>query len=113
MMMLGVLSIAASPEMGERLRQGTLLAVLDAFDRKIQRENFIDILGTALNLDGYAARLILLDNMHQLFKDKDLTPERFAEAQEGLIKLVDDARMKLYRHMQLVAACPAGDTPVH
>lgn len=111
--LLDVLSVPAGVLTVERLQSGALMSVVDAFDRRIMRYPFIDLVQAAMVLNNQLGRLTLVAAIAEEVKNKTVTPEKLAEAIVGLTERAEIQRLKVLKLMQLVAACPTSEDNVH
>lgn len=95
------------PGTAHRLCQGVMLSLLNSWDRKITRENFYDLLTTALKVQSAAVQMIVINNILK----KVTTPEGFGEkdviaALDALHDLGNQELTKLAGLHDLVTQCP-------
>lgn len=103
---LSLLSAPVGPHAVARLQAGAVQALVDLYDRKCTREEFINLASPCLALYGSAAKLWLLHNIHEVHVTGDLDEARFKLADEGLADLVrvqSEAVIDIVKRLQL---CP-------
>lgn len=112
-MIVGVLDIPTEPEATAQLQSGSVLAIVDGFDRQLQRAEFIRIVTEAVALHGLVGRLESLSMILRLIEQDKLDAKRVREAVHSLTISADHHRMELKKHMELVAQCPWDDDAKH
>jgi hypothetical protein len=112
-LMLTTLVTPLSADDVERLQYGAMMSVVDAFDRKIKREPFCDIVAAALSLHSHLARLHLAMSIEALQKVGKLDEKKMSDATRILAEDGELQRRKLFKLMELVVACPRSDDAVH
>jgi hypothetical protein len=108
-----LLRAAASPDNVARLQTGAVQALIDLYDRKVTREEFLHSAAPCLTLYGSAAKLWLLENIHGVYAEGALDQERFTQAARGLEDLIRkqaESVIDIVRRMQL---CPTSEDRVH
>lgn len=110
-MILDILDVPVSLEMAERLQSGALMSVLDAYDRKILRDPFTDIVAAALTLNQQLGRASLAQAVHNLIKSDGLTEEKVTATIKHYLERAEEQKAKIIKIMELVVQCPKkGDT---
>ena len=102
-----------SPENIDKIRSGAVLSVIDAFDRRITRVQFLDILATALPLYDWLGSLQTVQRVDSINKKQKLTEESLAEAVAEYCSRSDAVRLTLLRCMRGVVACAPSDASIH
>lgn len=103
---LNMLDAPASLAAVEPLRTGAILALVNGFDRKIQRDPFSLLVSSAVELHTNLGHLVLLDRMNTLNRQQQLTAEKFNEALINTIATCETGRLSLLHQMKLIAQCP-------
>ena len=111
--LMETLNVPATLTVIERLQSGSILALVDGFDRQIKREPFINLTGAAFSLHGHLGRLHIVARINELSKQGKLTPERLNDAEIQLIDFCENERQALRGLAALVVQCPTSATPVH
>ena len=91
---------------------GSMLSVLDAFDRGIERYHFGEALATAFALAGSMARMDTVLSMQHLFKNGTLTEEKFFEAVKSLTDFATMNKIKLKEQVEQIKLCPQHGDPI-
>lgn len=112
-MILGILDAPPSSETAVSLQTGSLLAILDGFDRQIKREEFVNMSNEAIGLHNACARLDSLASMLRLLKEGKLDETLLNRAVTNLSKMAEKHRSALQKQMELVAQCPWDDDAKH
>lgn len=95
------------------VRMGTLCSVIDAFDRKLLRDPYVELVGDAMNLHSCSGRLEILYGVRQLFKDGKFEEKFITDSIEHIEKRGDTFRASLVAKMRKVAECRNDTDPVH
>jgi hypothetical protein len=113
--LLDALDNIATPRSAFNLQAGAQLSILDAFDRGIDREAFIDILKDAMLLHDYTSRLSLVAHLKAQCEQtgRGVGVEDFSEAVQEVTAVCESHRAKLIRHMELVVQCPCDFDTLH
>jgi hypothetical protein len=94
-----------------RIQAGAVQTILDLYDRKTTREEFIKLCSPCIALYGQMAKLWMLHNMKHLYLNGDITEERLDHAvvgMEGIITTQIETVIGIVRRLQ---ECPdTGDT---
>lgn len=96
-----------------RVLAGAIWSLLDAYDRKLLREKFEEIVDSSIRITQLLARYGLSQIMVQMHENGHLTPEKLAEASKDLMERAEKERQKLLNKMKLVVQCPGGEDPIH
>ena len=100
--MLGTEPVAAS---AEYLRTAALMIIIDAYDRKIEREEFITAAKSAVQLIEMMGRLESVTGVHASFTSQHLTAERLEEAIRVLTSNAETNRVSLAHFMERLIQC--------
>jgi hypothetical protein len=103
---LAALDVPASVGTVDRLQTAAMLAIVDGFDRKIQRDPFILLTASGLGLHTNMGRLHLINRVIELHKTQKLTPEKLTEADIELLAVCEAERIGLLNKSRLVSQCP-------
>lgn len=94
-----------------RLQTGAIMAMIDAYDRKVDRDSFILCISYAMGLHTIASKRLLVTHLHELFRDDTLTDAQFCVAEAELNKMADTKLGELIEFVTKLAQCPvAGDS---
>lgn len=105
---LDALDNISTPGAAQNLQAGAQLSILDAFDRGINRDAFIDILKEAMLLHTFTSRLSMVAHMKAIV-DKRSAPvstDELTEAVHEVTALCEQHRTSLIKQMDLVVQCP-------
>ncbi len=97
----------------DRLQTASLMAIVDAFDRKVTRDNFVMIAATAMTLGQVMARLGILKSTEGFFNGGDLNTAMFDQATKGLMAMAATQHAVLERQVSVLVQCPNDKDPVH
>lgn len=106
LMILNALEAKSGPASVQRLQTGALMSVIDAFDRRIQRPEFCQIVYSAMALHSHLARIHLGMAVETLIKQDLMDSKKIEEALRILTGDAESERISLYKQMELVVQCP-------
>lgn len=110
---LELLSVPVSPATIAALQAGAVQALLDLYDRKVTREEFIQSAAPCIELHAQAAKLWMLGNINRVHAQGELTEERFRQAHEGLTSLTTAAAARVHDIVSKVMQCPTSEDKIH
>jgi hypothetical protein len=113
LIVMASLDIPVSLQNIESLQSAALISVVDAFDRRIERESFCEIAAASLALHSYLARLNLAAAVESLLAKEVLTLKKVQDAAQSLTMDGEAARVALKRFMHLVIQCPTSHDSVN
>lgn len=102
-----------SPDTQDKIRGGTVLSILDAFDRRVSRQMFLSILSNSLQLYDWLGGLETVQRIGSLHKKQKLTEEALAEATAEYSSRSDAARLFLLALMKGLVDCAPSDATLH
>lgn len=115
--MMQVLQIPDAEELAvtaQRLRTGASMLILDAFDRKVTREQFIASLGAAVSLIDAASRHEMMTSVKQFEQDKGIVTKVDIEVALGSIKkMIEVGADQCTKMAELLRQCPLNEDKVH
>jgi hypothetical protein len=111
--LMAALDAPASLAAVEDLQSSALVAVIDAWDRKILRDPFVALTASAFSLHTQLGRLHMVARIHEMFKQDKLTDERLTDADLQLLAFCEAERISLVKLASLVAQCPTSAVSVH
>lgn len=97
-----VSSIKSSP----RIISGTTLAVMDGFDRRIDRDPFQDMVELSMRISDALGRLGAVEAIKNIFKEGRLDEPKLNAAIKELTERAEANRIKMLKSMELVIQCP-------
>ena len=112
-MIMGALALPSAEQTCLAIRQASLLATMDAWDRDIKREEFGDVLGNALPLGESLARLEILYGIADLIASGKFELQYVTTTIEDMLARAEGHRKKLLKCMELVVQCPADEDTTH
>lgn len=111
---LDALDRITSPFSSETLKAGAFLSVLRAYDKKIDREKFSEILDKALRFWDQMARMRFTMAMQIILQESGaVDPQKIAEGHKMLLAKCENVRLALIEDMKKVAAIPPKGTTKH
>ena len=105
-MILAGLSPPAALDTADQLQEASWLAIANAYDRQIEREPFIQLIGAAMTMNNNLGRLQVTRRCREMMERDQLTKERLDDAVIQLIGYSESARVELFKLTELVAQCP-------
>lgn len=112
-LIMDTLDKVSSPMSASRLQDGCTLAITDAFDRKIDREPFVQLLGDALNTINMLSRISAVSAMLTMLKEDRISKEKMEHALKVLTENAERHRKGLVELMDKVRQCPTNYDPIH
>lgn len=114
-MMLEFLRADRTPTNVTRLTNGAALVLLDAYDRKVTRDQFIAALGAALGLADACGRLSLCSNIRDHARDNDdkASLVDLEVAIHGVTNLVENATLECTKMAHLLQQCASDEDRLH
>ena len=114
--MIEALKEAAPADIGEntkRLRTGAQLLLLDAYDRKVTRDQFIAALGACTSLMDALGRHSMMTNVKDFEQSGAVTKADIEVTLAGVTKLVQQSTAQCSKMAALVHQCPRDEDRVH
>lgn len=103
----------AGGEGASRIMIGAMWALLDSFDRKLERDKFEEIADQSVKLTQLLARLSLCEIIQRMHNNGTLTGEKLEEAVADLAKRAEVERRSFCEKMNLVVQCPWESDPIN
>jgi hypothetical protein len=101
-----MLSTASTAEHGLDLRTAAFFMLLDAYDRKVERDAYFKIALAAVQFCEMMGRLESVTGLHASFKANTLNIDTLDEALVRLTSVAETHRKNLGADMQLLMQCP-------
>jgi hypothetical protein len=95
------------------IQNGAMQALIDLYDRKATREEFIDNASTCVTLYGHIAKMWLLRNIEIVYDNGSLDANQFKIAREGLTDVVRKQSEAVVDLVKRLKMCPATEDKVH
>lgn len=111
--------LRAGPEAGTTgeavaiVQQGAIQALMDIYDRKVTRDEFSHLASPCIALYGQAAKLWLLNNIHDVFAGGDLDEARFRLALDALVELMRKQSDTVIEIVERLKQCPTSQDKLH
>lgn len=100
-----------------RLQAASMMSVIDAFDRQIQRPAFLELMLAAFLLHTQMGKLYMLNEVRVNYNGTDDPGQEFAatllNTQNDVFKLAVDTHTELAKRVALLVQCPTSQDPVH
>lgn len=96
-----------------RLQAGAVQAMIDLYDRKVTREEFINAIAPCITLYGSAAKIWILDNVRVSHEDGQLDAATFDQAMNGLADLTRKQAEIVVEMVKRLIQCPTSQDHVH
>lgn len=110
---LELLSMPVQVQTISALQAGAVQALLDLYDRKVTREEFIKSAAPCIELHAQAAKLWLLNNISRVYADGALDAERLTKAHDGLTAITTAAAARVHDIVSKLTQCPTSEDKVH
>ncbi len=101
------------PENTSRLQAAALLCLLDAYDRKLEREHFVTLAQAALELHTQVGKFYMIDSVRENESIGVLDTDMLNKAVIGVHIMTSDAHNALLKLMRRVVSCPTTADKVH
>lgn len=88
------------------IRHASAAALLDAFDRRVERDYFVKVIDTAFNLNECLRRLELVRAVVELAAAEQLTMEKLQDITQQVFENAEEYRKKLHGFFQEIAQMP-------
>lgn len=112
-LIVSILQCPIKPDTVNRIQSGAMQAMVDLFDRKPTRDEFISLSAPCVALYGQAAKLWMLSNIQQVYDAGELDGSRFLVATsslEDIIRKQCETVIEIVKRLQL---CPTSQDRVH
>ena len=110
---MDTLDCSCEADNAARLQAGALLSLVDAYDRKLEREAFVVLAGAALTLHTQIGKLYMMSSVVHNFHSGVLDSEMMTRAVSGITAMTQQAQTELIGLMKKVVACPTTQDKVH
>lgn len=111
-MILECLDVPVSGENIGALQSGSIMSIVDAFDRQIDREHFVLLCDHAMTLHSAMGRMHTLLSTQHLQQEKELSEDTITGAIKRITEHAHQKRVQLKELMKLVAQCPTAEDPI-
>lgn len=95
------------------LQDGAMKALLDLYDRKVTRDEFIKMASPCVALYGHINKMWLLASILGAFTDKKLTESAFTEANATITSFIRRDAEVVVEHVKRLKMCPTSQDAVH
>src|ERR1017187_10411541 len=112
-MLLDAIDVPVSLATVECLQSGSLMAAVNAFDRKLERGPYIELTASAFSLHTHLGRLHMTARISEIFKQGKLTQARLNDAEMELLAFCETERVSMRKLTGLVAQCPTSNDSVN
>lgn len=110
---IALLKAPVSPETVARLQQGAIQALLDIYDRKVTRDQFIDMASPCIALYGQMAKLWIMANVRMSYYHGDVDEVRINAAIDGLEKLARVQAESVIEVVKRLQMCPTSQDRIN
>ena len=108
-----MLGAPPAAETGQQLRTAAFFMLLDAYDRKVDRETFSEVAKNAVQLTEMMGRLESTTGLYSTFNAEKLTKQGFADALAIITGHAESCRLALVNQMSLIIQCPWSDETIN
>jgi len=108
-----LLSVPVTHENTDAIQQGAVQALIDLYDRKVTRDEFLTAGAACLSLYGQCSKLWMLHNVRAVYKDGTLTDQKFLDADKAfcdIIRKQSETVVEIVKRLQL---CPTSKDPIN
>ena len=112
-MIAATLGAPPMQESGEPLRTAAFLTIVDAYDRKVDRDTFFETAQAACQLSEMMGRLESITGISNSFKAEKLTIDKLEDALATVTGHAEVFRMTLIRKIGLMMQMPWDDDTKH
>jgi hypothetical protein len=110
---LGNLSMPSSAENTEPLQVGAMLTLVAMYDRKLQRDSFVEIAESVTGLFGMLGRLSIAESILHMMEKGVFTQAKIEDAAKELIAYGESERHKILKIMKLVQQVPTSEDTIN
>ena len=103
---LGNLSMPSSAENAEPLQVGAMLTLVAMYDRKLERDSFVEAAESVTGLFGMLGRLSIAESILHMMEKKVFDQDKIEIAAKELVAYAEAERHKIIKLMELVKQCP-------
>lgn len=96
-----------------RLQTGAVQALVDLYDRKVTRQEFLSAASQCLALYASVSRIELLGSIHDVFETGHLSEDSFKVAEEQLQQLIRLQTANVIELVERLKKCPTSKDIVH
>ena len=108
-----LLRVTPSINTVDALQSGAAQALVDLYDRKVTREEFIACASQCLSLYSQTAKLWMLHNIKHTFDEHGLTAEKFELADKQMVELLTKQAQGVMAIVDRLMQCPTSQDKVH
>lgn len=108
-----LLQYPATPDNLPFLQNAAMQCLLDMYDRKLTRPEFIEHGSKAVTLYAQMAKLWLLDHIYELHREGVLTENSFTSAQVQMKELIEVIARELIETVKRMQECPLDEDKIH
>lgn len=108
-----LLAVPVNLQMIVTLQTGALQALIDLYDRKVTREEFMNNVAPCVTLYGQCAKLWMLASVQKAYAENDLTEERFQQTEKSMVELIRKQSQTVIEIVKRLQLCPTSQDKVH
>jgi hypothetical protein len=110
---IAMLSAPVGPYAVSRLQHGAVQALVDLYDRKCTRDEFVRMASPVIALYASTAKLWLIKNVEEIYNDGDLDADRLNQANVGLCDLIRKQSEEVIDMVKRLQMCPTDQDTVN
>lgn len=95
------------------IQAGAAQALVDLFDRKVTRAEFMEEASTCLSLYAQTAKLWMLANMKAAYEEAGIDGVAFEKAERGVTHLISRDVERVVALVKRLQSCPTSEDKVH
>ncbi len=113
-MLVEALDVTVKSDTIQQVQSGAFMLVLDAWDRKVTRDQFIAALGASQSLVDAVARVSLMMNVKKAHaRNGGLSDVDIETALHGCHDTAKTANVECLKMVHLLKQCPLSEDPIH
>lgn len=101
-----LLAVPVTPDTADAIQAGAVQTLIDLYDRKVTREEFMTSGAACVALYGQCAKYWMLQSVYRAFKNSELSDEHFVSADKGLAALIEEQAKKVQEIVGRLKQCP-------
>ena len=108
-----LLSSPVSLDNTDAIQSGAAQALIDLYDRKVTREEFMNMAGVCLGLYGQCSKFWLLHSVKGVFEQGNFNDQSIKDAEIGIEQLIRAHAERVIEIVKRLQLCPTSKDPVH
>jgi hypothetical protein len=97
----------------DAIQTGAAQTLLDIYDRKVTREEFMAMAGRCLSLYAQCSKMWVLNSIREVHLDGTLTDAKFDEANAEIADIIRKMAEQVIEDVKRLEMCPGSKDPVN